>query len=94
MECFGFKRTFAQRIVGVAPHKFLLHILSDTQATRAFLEDTPFIFERFGQFHGAVFASGEMPLTLDVLREINKQHFHARHVYAGGLSVFSGYGGR
>jgi hypothetical protein len=72
-----FKRTLSQRIVGAEPHRFLLRILSDSQATRAFLDNTPFIFERFGQFHGAVFASGETPLTLEALRQINKQHFHA-----------------
>jgi predicted RNA-binding Zn-ribbon protein involved in translation (DUF1610 family) len=72
-----FKRKLSQRIVEPDHNKFLLRILSDSHATRAFLENTPFMFERFGELHGAVFVNGDTPLTLQALREINKEHFHA-----------------
>lgn len=72
-----FKRALKQNIVGVVPHKFLLRILSDSPATRAFLENTPFIFERFGKLHGAVFVKSDMPLTRELPRETYKEHFHA-----------------
>jgi hypothetical protein len=72
-----FKRTLSQRIVAAHYHKLLVRIVSDSMATRAFLENSPFLFERFGKLHGAVFVNGEAPLTLAALRTINKEHFHA-----------------
>ena len=71
-----FKRTLSQRIVTPDRHKFLLRIVSESAASRAFLENSPFIFERYGKLHGAVFLNGETPLTLAALRKINKEHFH------------------
>jgi hypothetical protein len=71
-----FKRTLSQRIVEADHHKFLLRILSDSVATRAFLENSPFIFERFDKLHGAVFLSSDTPLTIAMLRRVNKEHFH------------------
>jgi len=71
-----FKRTLSQRIVKADPHKFLLRIVSDSVATRAFLENSPFLFERFGKLYGAIFVNGEAPLTLAALRKINNEHFH------------------
>ena len=71
-----FKRTMSQRIVEADNCKSLLRIESDSPGTRAFLEASPFIFERFGQLHGAVFLNDETPLTLEVLRKMNKQYFH------------------
>jgi hypothetical protein len=54
-----------------------MQIQADSSITRAFLEHTPFIFERFGELVGAVFLNGETPLTVEAIREIDKQHFHA-----------------
>ena len=71
-----FKRTMSQRIVEADDCKSLLRIESASPAARAFLENSPFIFERFGQLHGAVFLNGETPLTVEVLRNMNKQYFH------------------
>jgi hypothetical protein len=72
-----FKRTWSQRLLGAVSHKFLLRVVSDSPATRSFLENNPFIFERFGDLKGAVFVNGEMPLTIQKLREIRKEHFYA-----------------
>jgi len=71
-----FKRTLSQRIVSADHHKFLVRIESDSPATRAFLENSPFLFERFGELHGSVFVNGGAPLTVAALRKINKEHFH------------------
>jgi len=72
-----FKRTMSQRIAEADDCKSLLRIESASPAARAFLESSPFIFERFGQLHGAVFLNDEAPLTVEVLRKMNKQYFHA-----------------
>jgi hypothetical protein len=72
-----FKKTWWFALLDGVSHKFLLRVVSDSQATRTFLENTPFIFERFGQLKGAVFVNGETPLTLQMLRAINKEYFYA-----------------
>ncbi len=72
-----FKRKLPQTIVGTSSRKFLVQALSDTNSTRAFLQNTPFIFERFGELHGAVFVDSDTPPTPQALREIHKQYFHA-----------------
>lgn len=71
-----FKRKFGQTIVGVSEHKFLIRIAEDTSATRAFLHNTPFIFEHAGHYYGAVFILNETPTT-HLLQEIAKQHSQA-----------------
>ena len=70
------KRAWSQRIVEAASNKFLMRIVSDSDATRAFLEKMPFLFESFGEFLGAFFVKGETPLTLEALQRIGKDYFH------------------
>jgi hypothetical protein len=69
-----YKRKWAQKIVAGAPHKFLLNVVSDTDATRAFLQNNPFIFERSGELHGAVFMTAGGLLTQDNLGEIQRAY--------------------
>jgi hypothetical protein len=72
-----FKRKYGYEIVNSTIHKFLTKVVSDTNATRAFLRNNPFIMERSGKFYGVVFLDGEVPPTPQTLQEINKQHSHA-----------------
>lgn len=72
-----FKKTWGIRLSKPVSHKYLLRVVSDSHATRAFLGNTPFIFERFGELKGAVFVNGETPLTIETLREIQHEHFYA-----------------
>lgn len=71
-----FKKTWSFGLKRPVSHKFLLRVVSDSPATRAFLQDMPFIFERRGEIKGAVFVNGETPLTVDTLRSIGKVHLH------------------
>jgi len=68
-----FKKKYGHKVVGKSDHKFLLKITSDTSATRAFLQNNPFIFEHMGGLHGAAFLSDQVPLTQQVLERFNKQ---------------------
>ena len=72
-----FKKKYGYEIVNSTIHKFLTKVVSDTNATRAFLRNNPFIVERSGKFYGVVFLDGEVPPTPQTLQEINKQHSHA-----------------
>jgi hypothetical protein len=74
------KRKWSQRIFGAVKNKFLMQIVSDCDATRAFLENMPFIFERFGELLGAVFVNGESSLTLEALQKISNR-FNKPHRY-------------
>jgi hypothetical protein len=69
-----YKRKWTQKIVAGSPHKFLVNIVSDTNATRAFLQNNPFIFERCGELHGAVFMTGGAPVTQNKLGEIQRAY--------------------
>jgi len=71
-----FKRTWSQKLVRSMSLKFLLKICADSDAAKAFLVNTPLIFERAGRFYGAVFLNDKMPLTLDALQATCKEHFH------------------
>jgi hypothetical protein len=72
-----FKKKYEYEIVNSTIHKFLTKVVSDTNATRAFLRNNPFIMERSGKFYGVVFLDGEVPPAPQTLQEINKQHSHA-----------------
>lgn len=69
-----YKKKWAQRITGGSPHKFVLQVLSDTEATRSLLENTPFVCERHDRLSGLVFAGNETPLTAQSLADLYKQH--------------------
>jgi hypothetical protein len=71
------KRRLSQRIVGIDPRMFTLRVLTDSPATRRFLEGAPFIFERLGKLRGAVFVACGTELTVETLGEINRKYFHS-----------------
>lgn len=68
-----FKKKYGRKVVGKSDHKFLLKITSDARATRAFLQNNPFIFVHMGELHGAAFLSDQLPLTQQVLERFKKQ---------------------
>ena len=68
-----FKKKYGHKIMGAAIHKFLTKVVSGTDATRAFLQNNPFIIESSGEFHGVVFLDGEMLPTQQTLKEIDKK---------------------
>ncbi len=72
-----FKKSWSFTISGAVSHKFLLRVVSDSHATRTFLENTPLIFEHCGELKGAVFVNGETPLTLEKLREMGKEYLYS-----------------
>ena len=72
-----FKRKWSQTISPSMAGKFLMKVTYDTAATRAFLQNNPFIFERFGQLRGAVFLNGGSPPAPGVFQEMSKEHFHS-----------------
>ena len=80
-----FKRNLPQTIIGASNRKLVVRVLEETHATRAFLQNNPFIFERSGELNGLVFMSSEVPPTPQALQEIGKQHLHA------GLSKLVAY---
>jgi hypothetical protein len=67
-----FKKKYGHRVVGKSDHKFLLKITSDKSATRAFLQNNPFIFEHLGELYGAAFLSDQLP-DAQVLERLKKQ---------------------
>ncbi len=71
-----FKKKRSQAIVGISTHKFVLQVLSDTDATWALLEHNPFMFEEGDNVSGAVFVSGRTPLTAKLLGQIYDRYFH------------------
>jgi hypothetical protein len=70
------KKKWSQRIIGSAPTGFAFKVLCNTAATRAFLENNPFIFEEDGLLNGAVFVDGDDPPSSEEIRQINKNYFH------------------
>jgi hypothetical protein len=70
------KRKWGQSVMYASNHKFLMQIKSDSKATRAFLANNPFIFERSGKLHGAVFLNDEALPTSELLKVMREQHFH------------------
>lgn len=68
-----FKKKYGHKIMSAAIHKFLTRVVFDTDATRAFLQNNPFIIENSGELHGIVFLDGNMPHTQQTLKEIDKK---------------------
>lgn len=71
-----YKKKWSQRIVRASTHKFCLKILSDTDTTRVFLQNTPFIFESLGKLSGAIFVGTDVLLTPQLLQRLYNEHFH------------------
>jgi hypothetical protein len=69
-----YKKKWSQRITGGSPHKFVLQVLSHTEASRSLLENTPFVFEQHDRLSGLVFVGSETPLTAQSLADLYKQH--------------------
>jgi hypothetical protein len=72
-----FKKKYGSTIHAASIHKFLIRVISDNPATRAFLQGNPFIFQRGSEFSAAVFVGPEVPPTLVTLQEIHKEYSHA-----------------
>jgi Acetyltransferase (GNAT) domain len=70
------KRKYGHTLSSASIHKFLIRVLSDTNAARAFLQNNPFIFQYAGEFRGAVFLDAAAPPSLRTLHEMHKEHSH------------------
>lgn len=56
---------------------FALKIVSDTAATRSFLQNNPFISEADdGTLHGAVFTDAARPLPRELIQQLHKDYFY------------------
>jgi hypothetical protein len=71
-----YKRKWAQRLAGTVPARIALKVAAETPASRAFLQNNPFIFERSGKLYGAVFLSDRDAATTDSAARMKKQYFH------------------
>lgn len=69
------KKKWSQRITGIMPTSFALEVQRDTVATRAFLVNNPFIFERKGLLYGAIFMDSEEPLSREEIEQVDKNYF-------------------
>ena len=74
----AFKKKFGYTIFNTSIHKYLVRIVSDNPATRAFLENNLFIFQHAGNCYGAVFLPPSVPPSLDTLHSV-----HRRFSYPG-----------
>jgi hypothetical protein len=68
-----FKKKYGHKIMGAGIHKFLTKVVCDTDATRALLQNNPFIIEDAGEFHGIVFLDGKLSTSQQTLEEIDKK---------------------
>jgi hypothetical protein len=71
-----FKKKWSQRVTDSYSNGFTLRVLSYAPAAKAFLSNNPFIFKRGGLFYGAVFVDGDEPLSIEAMRELDKDYFH------------------
>ncbi|MDP9051841.1 MAG: GNAT family N-acetyltransferase [Acidobacteriota bacterium] len=71
-----FKMKYGHTISSASVHKFLIRVLSDTNAARAFLQNNPFIFQHADELRGAVFLDAAAPPSTRTLHEIHKEHSH------------------
>jgi hypothetical protein len=71
-----FKKKWSLKISGSYLNgSFALKVLSDSPATRCFLQNNPFIFESNGFLYGATFADNNEPLSLEEIKLIKKDLF-------------------
>jgi hypothetical protein len=71
-----YKRKWSQKIIGTSRDWFVLKVLSYQGAAGSFLQENPFIFEKRGCLHGAVFVDGHDALSHKEIKKIYKQHYH------------------
>ncbi|MDD5405562.1 MAG: hypothetical protein PHE73_01315 [Sulfurovaceae bacterium] len=71
-----YKRKWGHRIINMSSKKFALKILSDTPATRAFLENNPFIFDNQDSPCGAVFVNSKEMISRKLIEQIDKDYFY------------------
>ena len=72
---FQYKRKWSQKIAGTSRSWFALKVLSYPAPAGAFLQKTPFIFEKHGILNSAVFLDVEKPLSAKELKRIEKLNF-------------------
>jgi len=70
-----YKRKWSQTITSTSRDWFALKVLSYNGAAGGFLQNNPFIFEKGGILHGALFVDAEKPLSAKELRQIEKRNF-------------------
>ena len=70
-----YKRKWSLRISGSYFNGFALKVLSDSSATRCFLQNNPFIFENNGVLYGAIFVDNKEPLSSEDIKLIEKDLF-------------------
>lgn len=71
-----YKKKWGHRIIDISSETFALKIISDTPATRAFLENNPFIFDDQGLPCGAVFLNSKENISQELIEQINKDYFY------------------
>lgn len=71
-----YKKKWGHRIIDISSRTFTLKIVSDTPATRAFLENNPFIFDDQGLPCGAVFLNSKENISQELIKQINKDYFY------------------
>jgi hypothetical protein len=71
-----FKRKMSQTIIGSSWEGFALKILSYTPATKAFLQNNPFIFVSDDVLYGAIFTDFDRPLSQEKIQQLDKDYFH------------------
>lgn len=69
-----YKRKLSQALIEPSWESIALKILSFTPATKAFLQNNPFIHESGGALHAAIFT--DSPLSPEAIRKYNKDFFH------------------
>ena len=73
-----FKKKRAHNVVSVSTHKFVFQLLTNTAATRALLQNNPFIFEQKPKLlSGVVFMAAGTAPTLKLLRGTFDTYFHS-----------------
>jgi hypothetical protein len=71
-----YKHKWAQRLVGTVPDRIAWKVIAETPASKSFLQNNPFIFEKSGKLYGAVFLADQDPVTTDHAERLKKQYFH------------------
>lgn len=72
-----FKRKWSQVITDSRTWGFGLKILADEPATRSFLRKNPFIHNRDGRLHAAVFVDSDTAMEAPLVDQLVKDYFHA-----------------
>ena len=71
-----YKKKWAQKLAGTAANRIALKVAAETPASKSFLQNNPFIFEKSGKLYGAVFLADDAAVTADSTAHLKRHYFH------------------